>query len=66
MQGRCHSCYAFSVTGALEGMHSLGSGSLLSLSEQNIIDCSGNHRKSKNVWGFTLCLLTLDCQWSRQ
>ena len=41
IQGRCHSCYAFSITGALEGLHALSHGRLVSLSEQNIIDCSG-------------------------
>ena len=41
-QGRCASCYAFSVTGAIEGMKALASGKLYTLSEQNIIDCSGS------------------------
>ena len=43
LQGRCKSCYAFAVTGALESMKALVSEEtkLTSLSEQNIIDCSG-------------------------
>lgn len=43
LQGRCKSCYAFAVTGALESMKVLASeeNKLTSLSEQNIIDCSG-------------------------
>lgn len=46
-QGDCGSCYAFAATGAMEGAHFLQTGELLSLSEQNIIDCStedGNDR----------------------
>ena len=41
MQGQCGSCYAFSATGALEGAHSLAHDKTISLSEQNLIDCSG-------------------------
>lgn len=41
-QGDCGASYAFSVVGALEGASSLAHGKLVSLSEQNIIDCSGS------------------------
>ena len=41
-QGQCGACYAFSATGALEGAHALAHNKLLSLSEQNVVDCSGN------------------------
>ena len=54
-QGQCGSCWAFSTTGAIEGAREIAGSGLVSLSEENLVECSKQNHGCKGgamVLGF--------------
>jgi len=49
-QGSCGSCWSFSSTGALEGAWEIATGQLVSMSEQQFVDCNKQNSGCSGGW----------------
>lgn len=61
-QGQCGSCWAFSTIASSESAYAIKTGSLLSFSEQNIIDCATNCNGCNGGWPFNAFTFILENQ----
>jgi C1A family cysteine protease len=57
-QEQCGSCWAFSTTGVLEGFHAINTGTLLSFSEQQIVDCDTTCYGCDGGWPYLAMVYT--------
>lgn len=47
----CGSCWAFSTTGALEGLSALSDGKIVDYSPQQLVDCAGGSYENEGCNG---------------
>lgn len=52
-QGQCGSCWAFSTMGALESGYAISTGNLLSVAEQQLVDCDKINKGCSGGWPHT-------------
>ncbi|MBM4376560.1 MAG: hypothetical protein FJ095_15870 [Deltaproteobacteria bacterium] len=53
-QGSCGSCWAFGTIAALEGSIAVSDNTLVNLSEQHVLDCSGKGTCGGGYWAYSL------------
>lgn len=61
-QGQCGSCWAFSTITSSESGYAIKTGTLLTFSEQNLIDCASNCNGCNGGWPHNACTYILETQ----